>query len=72
MCESHMKEVIQNLYSGVKVKASYKKGELEVISDFDLDTQRVREAVEKTGYGFIGSYSEPYEKKGFFASLFGK
>ena len=55
-----------------KINASYKKAEIKIISQSEPDMRRIKAEIEKTGYSFLGGHSEPYSKKGFFASLFGK
>ena len=72
MCESHLKDVIRNICPDAKINASYKKAEIKIISKSEPDMRRIKAEIEKTGYSFLGGHSEPYSKKGFFASLFGK
>jgi copper chaperone len=50
-----------------KVSSSHAKGETVAIVDEDIPDEKLKEAVEKTGYTFISAEREPYEKKGFFA-----
>ncbi len=71
MCESHMNDTIRKIYPDCKVSSSHKKAETVVISEAALDEAKVRKAVADTGYEYKGMRSEPYEKKGFFAKLFG-
>lgn len=70
MCESHMNDVVRKLYPDAKVKSSHKKKQTEIISEADLDIEKLKAAIKETGYTFKGYHSEPYVKKGFFASLF--
>ena len=53
-----------------KVSSSHSKGRTEIISENPLDEEKVKEAVNATGYQVLSVKSEPYEKKGF--SLFHK
>ena len=50
-----------------KVSSSHAKGETVAIVDEDIPDEKLKEAVEKTGYTFISAEREPYEKKGFLA-----
>ena len=63
MCESHMNDT----FKVKKVSSSHAKGETVAIVDEDIPDEKLKEAVEKTGYTFISAEREPYEKKGFFA-----
>ena len=63
MCESHMNDTFRQK----KVSSSHVKGETVAIVDEDIPDEKLKEAVEKTGYTFISAEREPYEKKGFFA-----
>ena len=62
MCESHMNDTFRQNFKVKKVSSSHAKGETVAIPD-----EKLKEAVEKTGYTFISAEREPYEKKGFFA-----
>lgn len=64
MCESHVNEAIRKALDVKKVSSSHSKGRTEIISE------KVKEAVNATGYQVLSVKSEPYEKKGF--SLFRK
>ncbi len=72
MCESHVNDAIRNAVKVDKVTSSHSKGETVIISDEELPEDKVRAAVEATGYKVLDYQSEPYEKKGLFASVFGK
>ena len=60
MCESHMNDTFRQNFKVTK-------GETVAIVDEDIPDEKLKEAVEKTGYTFISAEREPYEKKGFFA-----
>ena len=82
MCESHMNDTFRQNFKVKKVSSSHAKGETvaivddafaavfrnaKAIVDEDIPDEKLKEAVEKTGYTFISAEREPYEKKGFFA-----
>ena len=70
MCEAHMNDAIRKEFNVKKVEASHTKKQAEIISEQELDAEKLKKVVADTGYTFTGVTSEPYEKKGF--SLFGK
>lgn len=71
MCESHMNDTFRQSFNPKKVTSSHAKGETVVITENDIPDEKLKEAVEKTGYTFISASREPYEKKGFFARFKG-
>lgn len=70
MCEAHVNDAIRKDFDVQKVTSSHSKGTTEIISEQALDLDKVKAAVEATGYKVLSADSEPYEKKGF--SLFKK
>ena len=57
MCESHVNEAVRKAFPEVKRVSS------------SLDEQKLRDAINATGYEVKGVSSAPYEKKGFFSFL---
>ena len=72
MCEAHINDVIRANFKVKSVSSSYRKGEAVILSEQAPEVSRLREAIDKTGYTVVSVQSEEYQKKGFFASLFGK
>lgn len=70
MCEAHINEAVRNAFSVKKVTSSHTKNQSIIISESSLDEQKLRKAIDKTGYRVLSVQSEPYEKKGLFS--FGK
>lgn len=70
MCEAHMNDAVRKEFKVKKVESSHSKGTTEIISEEAIDEAKLRQVIEATGYKFVSSESEPYEKKGF--SLFKK
>lgn len=68
MCESHVNNAIRQAFPVKKVTSSHSKKMTEILSDTPLDEEKLKVAVEATGYQVRGVRTEPYEKKGF--SLF--
>ena len=50
--------------------SSHGKKQTEIISEESLDHEKLKAAIEKTGYQVTSVTEEPYKKKGF--SLFGR
>ena len=67
MCESHVNDAVRRALKVEKVQSSHTKGETTILSDQPLDEQKLREAIEATGYQVKGVSSAPYEKKGLFS-----
>lgn len=70
MCESHVNEAVRKAFPEVKkVTSSQAKGQTVIHSEQPLDEQKLRDAINATGYEAKGVKSAPYEKKGFFSFL---
>lgn len=70
MCEAHVNDAVRKAFVVKKVTSSHAKGRTEILSEQPLEEEKLRAAIEATGYQVTAVKSEPYEKKGF--SLFGK
>ena len=68
MCEKHLNEAIQKVFSVEKISSSHTKQETEILSEAPLDEELLRTTVDEAGYTLREIHSEPYKKKGF--SLF--
>ena len=70
MCESHVNENIRNAFSVKKVTSSHSKGETIILTEEDLDENKLKQTIDKTGYQLISVSKSPYEKKkGLFSFL---
>ena len=70
MCESHVNDAIRKAFEVKKVTSSHTKGRTEILSEQPLEENKLKAAIEATGYHVTAIQSESYEKKGF--SLFRK
>ena len=71
MCESHVNDAVRNAIKVKKVSSSHKKGTTEILTEQPVDEEKVKAAIEATGYKVLGiTTGEAEEKKGF--SLFHK
>lgn len=66
MCESHVNECIRKYFDVKSVKSSHKKKTSEVISENELDAEKLKAVIKETGYELKGISREPYVKKGLF------
>ena len=67
MCEAHICDVIRKAVpSAKKVSASRSKGEASFLTDEAVDAERLKAAIDSTGYTCLGVDSAPYEKRGLF------
>ena len=67
MCEAHICETIRKaIPDAKKVSASHKDACASFISAEEPDSDKLKAAIEETGYKFVSMESEPYEKKGLF------
>ncbi len=69
-CEAHVNDTIRKAFDVKKVNSSHTKGQTEIISETPLDEEKLKAAVNETGYTVLSVTSEEYDKKGF--SLFNK
>lgn len=70
MCEAHVNDAVRKVFDVKKVESSHKKGETVIISENEIDTEKLTAAIDETGYKVLSVDSEPYKKKGLFG--FGK
>ncbi len=67
MCESHVNEAVRKAFPEVKrVSSSQAKAQTVIHSEQPLDEQKLRDAINATGYEVKGVSSAPYEKKRLF------
>ncbi|HIT14685.1 MAG TPA: heavy-metal-associated domain-containing protein [Candidatus Scatomonas merdigallinarum] len=66
MCEAHVNDAVRKAFPVKKVSSSRGKKQTVVISERELDTSALSDAIRKTGYKVGEIRKEPYEKKGLF------
>ena len=67
MCEAHICDAIRKAVSSAKkVSASRSRGEASFLTDDAVDAERLKAAIDSTGYTCLGVDSAPYEKRGLF------
>ena len=70
MCEAHICEAIRKAVPSAKrVSASRSKNEASFLTAEAVDADRLKAAINATGYTCLGIESVPYEKKGLFGRI---
>lgn len=67
MCESHVNDAVRKAFSVKKVTSSHTKGETVILTETEIDEQRLRDIIGETGYKVLDIQSEPFKKKGLFS-----
>lgn len=71
MCESHINDTVRKNFNVDKVTSSHSKNETVIITDTPIDEEKLKAAINATGYTVTSIRVEPYEKKqGLFSKLF--
>lgn len=65
MCESHINDTVRRSFDVKKVESSHAKGVTEIITESPIDGDKLKAAIEQTGYKVLDMSTEPYEKKRF-------
>lgn len=53
MCEKNLEDAVKEKYNLKNVKASFKKNELVINTDTEIDLNELKELVSNTGYTLI-------------------
>ena len=69
MCEAHINDALRDAFPLKKVTASHSRKEAVMLTEQDLDEEKIKNVIDRTGYTFISCVKEPYEKKGMFSFL---
>lgn len=70
MCESHINDVIRREFKVKKVSSSHTKGIAEIISENEIDEEKIKKAIADTGYDVTSFKSSLMKKrKVFFLSF---
>ena len=65
MCEAHINEAIRKTIPVKKVSSSHTRGETIILTEGTPDTEKIRKAIDETGYKVLSINSSLYlEKKG--------
>lgn len=72
MCESHINDAVRREFKVKKVTSSHSKGETVIISENELDENKLREVIGSTGYELKSVTSAPEEEKNGLFGMFRK
>ncbi len=70
MCESHINDAVRRNFNVNKVASSHSKNTTEIISETELDREKLEQVVKDTGYELKGIEISPNEKKKGLMGLF--
>ncbi|MGN1203095.1 MAG: hypothetical protein ACI4RF_07340, partial [Eubacterium sp.] len=60
-------EAVRNNFNVKKVNSSHTKKECVIVSEDELEEEKLRKVIDDTGYKLICVSKENYEKKGLFS-----
>ena len=66
MCEAHINDAVRKAFPVKKVNSSRSKKQTVILSETELDTTALANAIRDTGYEVGKIQKEPYKKKGLF------
>lgn len=66
MCEAHINDTVRKNFNVKKVSSSHSKGITEIISEDEIPQDKLKAAIDETGYQLVAFNAEPYEKKRLF------
>ena len=66
MCEAHVNDAVRKAFGVKSVKSDRSRNLTEIVSEEDLDLEKVKEVITATGYTVKDVQAEPYRKKGIF------
>ncbi len=69
MCEAHINDAVRRNFQVKKVTSSHTKGRTEIISENEIDEEKLREVLTETGYTVLSFSKEQYKRKGLFFGL---
>jgi copper chaperone CopZ len=62
-CEANINDTLRNNFDISKVSSNHTKGEATIICKHDIDESKIQQAIEESGYQFIGVEKENYKRK---------
>ena len=65
MCEAHVNDAVRKAYPVKKVNSSRSKNQTVILSETELDTEALMNAIRSTGYEVGTIQKEPHKKRGF-------
>ena len=72
MCEAHVNDAVRAAFQVKKVSSSRSKGETVIESEKPLDQEKLRQAINKTGYLMLSVIEEEISKKSLIRGILEK
>lgn len=69
MCESHINDAVRRAFSVKKVTSSHAKGETVILTEQEIEDEKLKTVINDTGYTVTGIEKSQYEKKSFFSKF---
>ena len=69
MSESHVNDALRRAFPVKKVASSHTKGQTIILSDGEIDLEKLRAVIDATGYTVLSAEQADYQKKGLFSIL---
>ena len=66
MCEAHVNDAVRKACPVKKVSSSRSENQTVILSETELDTEVLMNAIRGTGYEVGAIQKEPYKKRGLF------
>ncbi|MCD8158271.1 MAG: cation transporter [Clostridiales bacterium] len=66
MCEAHVNEAVQMVMDVEKVTSSHSKNQIVIIAENEPNPEKLKAAINSTGYKMTSYECKPYKKKFFF------
>ncbi len=66
MCEAHVNDAVRRAFEVHSVKSSRRKKTCVIVSENELDQERLKKAIGEFGYDVTEIRVEPYERRGLF------
>ena len=67
MCESHINDVIRKNFIIKKVSSSHKKNNTVILSDSELDEDKLKKVINNTGYNVLNIQKDIFVKRKLFS-----
>lgn len=69
MCEAHINEAVRNAFLVKKVSSSHTKKQTVILTKSDIEEEKLKDVIAKSGYHVVSVSREPYEKRGLFSAF---
>ena len=66
MCETHVNDAVRRAFEVQSVKSNRRKKTCVIVSEGELDQERLKKAIGEFGYDVTEIRTEPYTRRGLF------